>query len=75
MLSERRMVVHVDYSKNYKNKQRNEIKEAYYGQNTFSIMPTHPEQAGVTRILKSSPTFKAVTFPHAFLPYQTCPLV
>ena len=55
-LSERGMVVHVDYSKNYKNKQRNEIKEAYYGQNTFSIMPTHPEQAGVTRILKSSPT-------------------
>ena len=31
------MVVHVDYTENYKNKQKNEIKAAYYGQGTFSL--------------------------------------
>ena len=36
-LSEGEMVVHVDFSKNYKNKQKNEIKAAYYGQSTFSL--------------------------------------
>ena len=36
-LSEGEMVVHVDYSKNYKNKQENKIKAAYYGQGTFSL--------------------------------------
>ena len=36
-LSEGEMVVHVDYSENYKNKQKNEIKAAYYGQGTFSL--------------------------------------
>ena len=36
-LSEGEMVVHVDYSENYKNKQKNEIKTAYYGQGTFSL--------------------------------------
>ena len=31
------MVVHVDYSENYKNKQKIEIKAAYYGQGIFSL--------------------------------------
>ena len=30
-------IVHVDYSENYKNKQQNEIKFAYYGQEQFSL--------------------------------------
>ena len=36
-LSEGEMVVHLDYFENYKNKQNNEIKAAYYGQGTFSL--------------------------------------
>ena len=35
--SQREMVVHVDYSENYKNKQKIEIKAAYYGQGIFSL--------------------------------------
>ena len=31
------MVVHVVYSKSYKNKQKNEINPACYGQGTFSL--------------------------------------
>lgn len=36
-LKEGEVLIHVDYSENYKNKQQNEIKAAYYGQGTFSI--------------------------------------
>ena len=36
-LSQGEMVVHVDYSDNYKNKQKIEIKAAYYGQGIFSL--------------------------------------
>ena len=28
-------IIHVDYSENYKNKQQNEVKSAYYGQEQF----------------------------------------
>ena len=31
------MVIHVDYSENYNNKQQGEIKSAFYGQGQFSI--------------------------------------
>ena len=36
-LKEGQAVIHVDYSENYKNKQQNEIKAAYYGQGQFSL--------------------------------------
>ena len=36
-LSEGEMVVLGDYSENYKNKQKNEIKAAYHEQGTFSL--------------------------------------
>ena len=31
------LVIHVDYSENYKNKQQSEIKAGYYGQGQFSL--------------------------------------
>ena len=30
-------IIHVDYSKNYKDKEQNEIQSAYFGHNSFSI--------------------------------------
>ena len=36
-LKEDEIVIHVDYSENYKNKHQNEIKSAFYGQGQFSI--------------------------------------
>ena len=36
-LCEGEIVIHVDYSENFKNKQQNEIKAEYYGQGQFSL--------------------------------------
>ena len=36
-LKDNEMLIHVDYSENYKNKQQNEIKSAFYGQGLFTI--------------------------------------
>ena len=36
-LKDGEFVIHVDYSKNYKNKQQSEIKAGYYGQGQFSL--------------------------------------
>ena len=36
-LAEGEVLIHVDYAENYKNKQQNEIKAAYYGQGQFSL--------------------------------------
>ena len=30
-------IIHTDYSENYKNKEHNGIKSAYYGQGQFSL--------------------------------------
>ena len=34
-------IIQVDYSKNYKNKQQNEIKSVYYGQEQFSLFTVY----------------------------------
>ena len=39
-LEENEMLVHVDYSKHYSNKDQEEIQSAYFGHNTFSIFTT-----------------------------------
>ena len=36
-LKDRELMIHVDYTENYKNKQQSEIKAGYYGQGQFSI--------------------------------------
>ena len=36
-LEDNEMIIHVDYSENYKNKQQDEIKSAFYGQGQFTI--------------------------------------
>ena len=36
-LKDEELVIHVDYSENYKNKQQSEIKAGYYGQGQFSL--------------------------------------
>ena len=36
-LKDNEMLIHVDYSENYKNKQQDEIKSAFYGQGQFTI--------------------------------------
>ena len=36
-LKDGELVIHVDYSENYKNKQQSEIKAGYYGQGQFSL--------------------------------------
>ena len=37
-LKDREAIVHVDYSENYKNKQQNEIKSAYFNQGQFLLV-------------------------------------
>ena len=36
-LADHEMLIHVDYSENYKNKQQDEIKSAFYGQGQFTL--------------------------------------
>ena len=36
-IKEGEAIIHVDFSENYKNKQQNKIKSAYYGQGQFSL--------------------------------------
>ena len=36
-LTDDQIVIHIDYNENYKNRQANEIKNAYFGHHQFSI--------------------------------------
>ena len=40
-------IIHVDYSKNYKNKEQDEIQSAYFSHNSFSIFTTCCYKGGI----------------------------
>ena len=52
-LSDRNLLVHVDFAERYRNDQQNEIKSAYFGNQNFSLFKSCFYFKGVTREIRN----------------------
>ena len=67
------MLVHVDFAKSYRNDQQNEIKNAYFGNQSFSLFTSYCYFKGVTsEIRNKSAVVETESSDYNRIPLMSC---